>query len=56
MCLLSTRKMAIARLLAQITRLRAQFPFYAIQTLRIDSAGEFTSQTFNGYCTSVGTY
>ena len=32
-CLLSTRNMAFARLLAQIIKLRAQFPDYAIRTI-----------------------
>ncbi|BBG96653.1 Disease resistance protein CC-NBS-LRR class family [Prunus dulcis] len=43
-CLLSTRNMAFARLLAQIIKLRAQFPDYPIKSIRLDNAGEFTSQ------------
>ena len=53
-CLLSTRNVAFARLLAQIIRLRAQFPDYLIKTICLDNAGEFTSQTFIDYCMSVG--
>ncbi|XP_038984372.1 uncharacterized protein LOC120111397 [Phoenix dactylifera] len=53
-CLLSTRNVAFARLLAQIIRLRAQFPDYPIKTIRLDNAGEFTSQAFNSYCMSIG--
>ncbi|KAL6338764.1 hypothetical protein AAG906_023914 [Vitis piasezkii] len=53
-CLLSTRNVAFARLLAQIIRLRAQFPDYPIKTIRLDNVGEFTSQTFIDYCMSVG--
>lgn len=53
-CLLSTRNMAFERLLAQIIKLRAQFPGYAIKTICLDNAGEFTSQTFNDYCISTG--
>ena len=53
-CLLSTRNMAFARLLAQIIRLKAQFPAYTIKTIRLDNAGEFTSQTLNDYCMSTG--
>ena len=34
--------------------MRAQFPDYAIKTVRLDNAGEFTSQAFNDYCMSVG--
>ena len=53
-CLLSTRNVAFARFLAQIIRLRAQFPDYTIKTVRLDNAGEFTSQAFNDYCMSIG--
>ena len=53
-CLLSTRNMAFARLLAQIIKLRAQFPDYTIKKIRLDNAGEFTSQAFNDYCMSIG--
>ena len=45
-CLLSTRNVAFVRLLAQIIKLRAQFTDYKIKTIRLDNAGEFTSQTF----------
>jgi len=50
----STRNVAFARLLAQIIRLRAQFPDYPIQSIRMDNAGEFTYQTFYDYCMSIG--
>jgi len=53
-CLLSSRNMAFARLLAQLIRLRAQFPDYSIKAIRLDNAGEFTSQAFNDYCMSIG--
>ena len=52
-CLLSTRNVAFARLLAQIIRLRAQFPDYPIKTIHLDNAGEFTSQKFIDNCMSV---
>ncbi|XP_070039491.1 uncharacterized protein [Nicotiana tomentosiformis] len=52
-CLLSTRNLAFARLLAQLIRLRAQFSDYAIKTLCLDNAGEFMSQAFNDYCIST---
>ena len=42
-----------ARLLAQIIRLKAQFSDYTIKTIRLDNAGEFTSQAFNDYCMST---
>ena len=53
-CLLSTHNQAFARLLAQIIRLRAHFPDYLIKSIRLDNAGEFTSQSFNDYCMSIG--
>ena len=53
-CLLSTRNVAFARLLAQIIRLRAQFPDHPIKTIRLDNAGEFSSQAFLNYCMSIG--
>ena len=53
-CLLSTRNVAFARLLAQIIRLRAQFPNYPIKKICLDNAGEFTYQVFNDYCMSIG--
>lgn len=53
-CLLSTRNVAFAKFLAQIIKLRAHFPDYSIKKVRLDNAGEFTSQAFNDYCMSVG--
>ena len=52
-CLLSTRNVAFSRLLAQMAKLRAQFPDYPIKTIRLDNAGEFTSQTLNDYFMSI---
>ena len=49
MCLLLIRNLAFARLLAQIIGLRAQCPYFAIKTIRLDNADEFTSQAFNDY-------
>ena len=42
------------RLLAQIIRLRAHFPDNPIKTIRLDNAGEFTSQAFNDYFIVIG--
>ena len=53
-CLLSSRNLAFAKLLAQMIQLRAQFSDYPIKTIRLDNAGEFTSQAFDAYCVSVG--
>ena len=40
--------------MAQIIRLRAQFLDHPIKTIRLDNAGEFSSQTFLDYCMSIG--
>ena len=53
-CLLSTRNIAFARLLAQIIRLQAQFPNYPIKKIHLDNAGEFISHAFNDHCMSIG--
>ncbi|GJY77293.1 disease resistance CC-NBS-LRR class family protein [Tanacetum coccineum] len=53
-CLLASRNVAFARLLAQIIQLRAHFPDYQIKKIRLDNAGEFTSQSFNDFCMSIG--
>lgn len=53
-CLLSTRNVAFVRFLAQVIRLKAQFPAYTIKTICLDNASEFTSQAFNDYCMSIG--
>ena len=53
-CLLSTRNLVFARLLAQLIRLRTQFPDNPIKTIRLANVGEFTSQAFNDYCTAIG--
>ena len=39
--LLSTRNLALARLLAQIIKLRAYFPDHPIKTIRLDNADDF---------------
>ena len=53
-CLLSTRNVTFARLLAQIIKLRTQFLDYPIKGIRMDNAGEFTSKSFDIYCASLG--
>ena len=53
-CLLSTRNVVFARLLAQIIRLRAQILDYPIRKFCLDNTSEFTSQVFNDYCMSNG--
>ncbi|CAA0805913.1 Unknown protein, partial [Striga hermonthica] len=51
--LLSTRNVVFAKLLAQLIKLRAQFPDYIIKRVRLNNAGEFTSQAFNDYYMAV---
>ena len=53
-CLLATRNVAFARLLAQIIQLRDNFLDYQIKRIWLDNAGEFTFQVFNDYCMSIG--
>ena len=53
-CLLSSRDMVFAKFLAQMIKLRAQFPDYTIKKIRSDNVGEFTSESFNNYCMSIG--
>ena len=52
-CLLSTWNGAFSRLLAQIIRLRAQFPDHPIKIICLDNAGEFSSLAFLDYCMSI---
>ena len=52
-CLLFTRNVAFARLLAQKIRLQEQFPNYQIRKFYLDNVGEFTSQAFDDYCISI---
>ncbi|GJW52752.1 disease resistance CC-NBS-LRR class family protein [Tanacetum coccineum] len=47
--LLLTRNVAFVNFLAQIIKLRAHFLDYTVKRVRIDNAGEFTSQSFNDY-------
>ena len=53
-CLLSTCNLTFTRLLVQIIKLGAQFPDYYIKTIHPDNVGEFTYQSFNDYCLSIG--
>ena len=53
-CLIPTCNVAFSRLFIQIIILQAQFPDYLIKTIRLDNAGEFTSQTFIDYYMLVG--
>ena len=52
-CLLSTRNVVFARLLAQIIKLRAHFPEHSIKSIRMDNIDEFTSKSFDAYCASL---
>ena len=52
-CLLSTRNLAYAHLLAQIIKIRTYFPDHPIKTIRLDNANEFSSTSFHDYCMSL---
>ena len=52
-CLLSTRNHAFAKLVAQIIKLRANFFDSRIKCIRMDNAGEFTSNTFDKFWLSL---
>jgi hypothetical protein len=53
-CLLSTWNHVFAKLMMQVIRLKANFPEYRIQSIRLDKAIEFLSRAFNDYCMSQG--
>jgi hypothetical protein len=54
MCLLSTKNHAFAKIMAQVIRLKANFPENQIHSIRLDNVIEFSSQAFNDYCTTQG--
>jgi len=53
-CFLSSRNDAFDILITLIIRLRMQFPDYPIKKIRLDNVGEFTSQAFDTFRTSIG--
>ena len=52
-CLVFSRNVAFAKLLAQIIRLQAQFSNYPIKSFRFDNASEFSSWLFNEFYMSL---
>ena len=52
--MLSIHNVAFAKLLAQIIRLQAHFPYYPIKKIRLNNASEFISKVFDDYYMSVG--
>jgi hypothetical protein len=52
--LLSTRNLVLSKMLAHILKLKAQFPDNPLMKLRVDNAGEFTSQNFDDFCIIAG--
>jgi hypothetical protein len=52
--LLSTQNLVFARILANILKLKAQFPESPIRRLRVDGTGEFTSKAFDDFCWTAG--
>jgi hypothetical protein len=53
-CLLSTRNYVFAKIMTQVIRLNASFSENRIQSIRLDNAAEFSSRSFNDYCTAQG--
>jgi len=55
-CLLSTRKKAFAKSLAQLIKFRVYILVLddLIKKIRLDNANEFTSYVFHEYCISIG--
>jgi len=53
-CLLSTRNVAFATLLAQIIRLGTQFLDCPIQSIWMNNAGKLHFKHFYNYCMSIG--
>jgi hypothetical protein len=53
-CLLSTQNHAFANFMMQIIRLKANYPEYRLQPVRLDNAVEFSSRAFNNYCMAQG--
>jgi transposase InsO family protein len=54
LCLLSTRNVAFAKLLAMLIKFRTHSLDFPVKTLRMDNAGEFRSQHFEDYCLATG--
>jgi hypothetical protein len=50
MFILSTLNHAFAKIMAQVMRLKANFPEYQIQTIQLDNVAEILSRAFNDYC------
>ena len=53
-CLLSNKNVAFARLLTQIIKPKAPFPYYPTKSIILDNAGEFTSYVFDDFCSYLG--
>lgn len=52
--LLITHNMVFLKILAMLIKFKAHFSDKSIKTLRVDNAKEFTSHTFEDYCTATG--
>jgi hypothetical protein len=53
-CLLSTQNHTFAKFMTQVIRLKANYPEYRLQYVRLDNAAEFSSRAFNDYCMAQG--
>ena len=47
--LLSTRNHTFAKIMAQLIKLKANYPEHRIQSIRMDNAAEFSPRAFNDY-------
>ena len=52
--LLSTRNHAFAKIVAQVIKLKAQYPKHQIRSIQMDNAAEFSSRASNEYCMALG--
>jgi hypothetical protein len=53
-CLVSTRKHAFNKFMTEVTRLKANYPEYRLQSIRLNNAVELSSRIFNDYCMAQG--
>jgi hypothetical protein len=46
--------MHLQKIIAQVIKLKVQYPEHQIQSIRMDNATEFFSRAFNDYCMALG--
>jgi IS30 family transposase len=45
--------MLLPKIMAQLIKLKAQYPEHQIQSIRMDNAAEFSYHAFNDYCMAL---